>query len=788
MLPLFVLTLAVALLATSASAAPPPAPPRRIAIVGCGIGGAAASFYMQDLLRNNSLPPAGITAFEASDRIGGRLKHIIFGPQQAIIEVGGAAWTSSNQYVKELARRVLNLTVDHAVPAPSTATPLSGKPLLNHQVGVWRGPTDGFANLIKEVAVHADSVLKILSAEDLFLNSTAQNYQLSAASPPFTSISEFIAYGNIEQFTNTSIHDYFAALNVNKNIVEDVLVPINRAIYNQNDNSSAFSMFGSLTALINHESVPTGNSDLVKALFKAADATTMVNEKVVSIQKNQPTAPGTHTQPTFTVTTSTGLVEEFDAVMIAAPLEVTNITWINFDNNINASSMLNRHYYPWYVTVVEADRINPTQFQPQSNTTALPHILLTNAQGTTATTPWVCIQPVGKHGKNGTHINSTKNVFLIYSDQSIQHNVTLLKSIVVHPNMETLVEQHWPYTFAHLYPTSSAAGKKTEQPIVLSPGIYNLNALESLASAMEVSSIAAHNSARLAYEYLYGSPSVNPTTPRPPLLPFLDPQWQLVWFDEFEGNALNLSKWTIANNFTHCYPPDPCDEDQLYLTEGVQVNQGTLKIITKKQHVIGPKAMPKQFTSGWIDSKNHFAQRQGRFEINCSMPSNKATGVWPAFWLLPSPSSNLCWPTGGEIDVFEFVGNPLADEIFGSYHWGTACSKDQFPIPGKGFRPKHSAMDWQTKYHVYAIEWNATALDYYVDNELYFTRTATGDHLSLPATEMYIIINQGVGVLPPTGGAYPKDGVVLEVDYVRVYTAVEEEEEATEKEAMERMV
>jgi hypothetical protein len=53
---------------------------------------------------------------------------------------------------------------------------------------------------------------------------------------------------------------------------------------------------------------------------------------------------------------------------------------------------------------------------------------------------------------------------------------------------------------------------------------------------------------------------------------------------------------------------------------------------------------------------------------------------------------------------------------------------------------------------------------------------------------MYIIINQGVGVLPPTGGAYPKDGVVLEVDYVRVYTAVEEEEEATEKEAMERMV
>ena len=32
--------------------------------------------------------------------------------------------------------------------------------------------------------------------------------------------------------------------------------------------------------------------------------------------------------------------------------------------------------------------------------------------------------------------------------------------------------------------------------------MYNLNAMESLASAMEISCIAAHNVARLSYDYI----------------------------------------------------------------------------------------------------------------------------------------------------------------------------------------------------------------------------------------------------------------------------------------------
>jgi beta-glucanase (GH16 family) len=47
----------------------------------------------------------------------------------------------------------------------------------------------------------------------------------------------------------------------------------------------------------------------------------------------------------------------------------------------------------------------------------------------------------------------------------------------------------------------------------------------------------------------------------------------------------------------------------------------------------------------------------GRFAANCSLPTRKATGIWPAFWTLPQ--SDECWPTGGEIDIFEMNGDHI---------------------------------------------------------------------------------------------------------------------------------
>ena len=447
------LTLALCTTATTATLTSPP----RVAVIGCGIGGSSFSFYLNDALHNISSPLANITTYERSPFIGGRLQHIIFGKQQAKIEVGGAAWTSSNQMMTELARR-MNITTTKKEEKEKE----NEEPLLNSKVGIWNGT--GFTKIIDELLSHPPSVLNILKAESHFLQQTSNNYAQVAATSPFRTISDFLSFGALRQYTNTSILSYFEEKNVNKNIIENALIPINRAIYNQNDNSSAFAMFGALTALENQENVPSGNSDLVHKLLTSAGANVILNTTIVRVEQQQALSNGGGGG--YIVTDASGKVETYDVVVIAAPLEVTNITFVltdefddddddDDDNNNGSGGIINREYMPWYVTVIEADGVQKKNFGPSvaNENVTLPHILLTTANGTTERTPWVCIQPVGKHGKNGT---DDKDVYMVYSDKKL----TKLNDIFINPRVNEMYEQYWEYTFPKLIPIIKMNEKK----------------------------------------------------------------------------------------------------------------------------------------------------------------------------------------------------------------------------------------------------------------------------------------------------------------------------------------
>jgi len=250
-------------------------------------------------------------------------------------------------------------------------------------------------------------------------------------------------------------------------------------------------------------------------------------------------------------------------------------------------------------------------------------------------------------------------------------------------------------------------------------------------------------------------------TPPPPV------NWKMSWEENFDGTSLNASRWKVKSNQSHCCPT----ELSLYVPSAVTVSNGMLHITTKEEQILGPKGQVFNFTSGWVDSQDRFSQKYGRFDANCSLPSTDATGIWPAFWLMPQ--NGTCWPTGGEIDIFEMNGDPIQDWIWGSYHWAkpTACGKDLEPIPGAPYRPKNSKKDWQTEFHVYTVEWRENRLDFYVDNNLYLTRIE--DPIILPTDPMFIIFDQAVDpwLFRPGKNAPYGDGVTMKVDWVKVYTA-----------------
>ena len=448
-------------------------PPPRVAIVGGGIAGGATSYYLQQFLAQKGLPNASIAVFERNDYVGGRLHEVTFGSQQLLIEVGGAAWTNNNHYMIELAA-AMHMNTSLTAPNADTAN-----------LVVWNGSalTGGIPLVLRNLR----SLVKTLGIEAEFLHTLEANYAQQAATT-FRNLSTMLGWGDISRYTASSIASYLAAAGVSPELISLGAVPLTRAIYNRDGGANSFSMLASLTAELSHHKVLEGNSRLVQALFDdaAASLRLALNTSVARIALRG--------DDEFEVLDADGAsLGRFDHVVIAAPIERTGIA---FDNmTLPDGATRDRGFTDWHVTLVEASDLDMAQFSAPAAPLAAPKwacngncIVLTSATGSTTRTPYVCVQPLGKHAAAGA-----SGTFMVYSDAALDA-ATLAKLFV---GVKDSMTWYHPYTFAGLEPDDGAAA----QPVVLhEAGLINANAVESISSAMEISAIGARNAAALIAE------------------------------------------------------------------------------------------------------------------------------------------------------------------------------------------------------------------------------------------------------------------------------------------------
>ncbi|SEG21406.1 glycoside hydrolase family 16 protein [Flavobacterium urumqiense] len=225
----------------------------------------------------------------------------------------------------------------------------------------------------------------------------------------------------------------------------------------------------------------------------------------------------------------------------------------------------------------------------------------------------------------------------------------------------------------------------------------------------------------------------------------------LVWSDEFNiDGAPDSSKWGYdlgAGGWGN-------NESQYYTnrTENVIIQNGFLKIKTIKENFSG-----SNYTSARILSKDKFSFKYGRVEIRARLPFGG--GTWPALWMLGNNVSTAGWPACGEIDMMEHVGNEL-NKIHGTLH-----------SPGRsGNSPDTGTVlisNVATEFHIYSIDWSATSIKFYVDNQLFYTFSNAS---SFPFNQnFFLIINSAMG--GGFGGSIDPNFIssTFEVDYVRVY-------------------
>ncbi len=243
--------------------------------------------------------------------------------------------------------------------------------------------------------------------------------------------------------------------------------------------------------------------------------------------------------------------------------------------------------------------------------------------------------------------------------------------------------------------------------------------------------------------------------------------WKLFWSDEFndsKGSSLDGRIWQYdiggsgwGNSELQFYTKST---KNLY-----QDGTGNLVIKAIKQTIKdGCWYGDCDYTSGRLMTKGRLERKYGRFEARIRIP--KGQGIWSAFWLLGANVAAVNWPKCGEIDIMENIGRE-PKTIRGTLH-GPGYSG------GKGIgAPYSSDKDFANDFHVYAIEWETEVIRWYVDGNLYQTRTPK----DLPSSakwvydhEFFIILNLAVG------GNYPGDPNAktifpqsMKVDYVRVY-------------------
>jgi beta-glucanase (GH16 family) len=232
--------------------------------------------------------------------------------------------------------------------------------------------------------------------------------------------------------------------------------------------------------------------------------------------------------------------------------------------------------------------------------------------------------------------------------------------------------------------------------------------------------------------------------------------WEVVWLDEFNGSAVDNSKW----NFQVGGDGWGNGEAQYY-TNGPnsRVENGHL-IIEARQETIGNN----QYTSSRMNNANKGDFLYGRAEIRAKLPSTG--GTWPAIWTLPTVWSYGTWPYCGEIDIMEHTGNNL-NYAFGTIHTGAYNHQDGTAQSGGLWFE-----DISNSFHTYTLEWYPDHLDWYYDDQIIFTyENEYNSFMEWPFDiPHHILLNVAVG--GGLGGNIDHNGVwpqQMEVDYVRIY-------------------
>lgn len=254
-------------------------------------------------------------------------------------------------------------------------------------------------------------------------------------------------------------------------------------------------------------------------------------------------------------------------------------------------------------------------------------------------------------------------------------------------------------------------------------------------------------------------PTTGPTVTRPGggSRPTGAPRQRVLFDDEFNGTSVNTSNWTVRNNSYLGY-------DYGYITsrpQNVNVANGALTITAQPEKTTAyGKTFP--YTTGYLDTINHFSAQYGRWVMRAQLP--QLEGMWPAFWLRSNSG-------GGEIDIMEAIGGMprMAQQtLIQDTNSGKVKTVTVTNMP---------ATTTTAAWHTYGFSWSPTQMTWDIDGQIVKTVRSTDVswYRSTFNGPVNIRLNLQVGGSMPAYfhhdlKAAPTAASKFVIDYIRVYS------------------
>ncbi|HVB04425.1 MAG TPA: glycoside hydrolase family 16 protein [Chitinophagaceae bacterium] len=225
------------------------------------------------------------------------------------------------------------------------------------------------------------------------------------------------------------------------------------------------------------------------------------------------------------------------------------------------------------------------------------------------------------------------------------------------------------------------------------------------------------------------------------------PKADTLFFDDFSGKTIDRSRWNIritGRVFNHEQEAYVDSAATLYISHGKEAKGASGGVLVIRA-CYSPGYLTTQgkkldFISGRLDTRGKEQFTYGKLTARMKLP--RGQGFWPAFWAL----GNGKWPSTGEIDIMENVGEP---------NWTSVAMHGQgysgnTPIVKRWFLPRKDGI---THWHTYSVDWTRDSLVFRIDDKRVYQVTRSMVSKYGPwayDNPKYLILNLALG------GGYPQ--------------------------------